>query len=76
MINPWLRIPASDYEGHMSNPKVAQLRFLAQTFKESLDKHDSSTTMGVAHGKGRGITPANSNYVSTKPGEGHRALQV
>ncbi len=25
MTNPWLRIPASDYEGHMSSPNVAQL---------------------------------------------------
>ena len=25
MNNPWLNIPASDYEGHMSLPDVAQL---------------------------------------------------
>jgi hypothetical protein len=24
MNNPWLQIPASDYEGHMSNPEIAQ----------------------------------------------------
>ena|GEM_PF-2740959 len=43
MTNPWLRIPASDYEGHMSSPNVAQQSFLAQTFKESLDKYNCST---------------------------------
>jgi len=54
ITNPWLRIPASDYEGHMSNPKVAQQSFLASTFKESLKRHDSSTIalLGCATGNG------------------------
>jgi len=54
MTNPWLRIPASDYEGHMSSPKVAQQSFLAQTFKESLESQDSSTIalLGCATGNG------------------------
>ena len=54
MTNPWLRIPASDYEGHMSSPNVAQQLFLAQTFKESLDKYDCSTIglLGCATGNG------------------------
>ena len=54
MINPWLQIPASDYEGHMSSPKVAQQSFLAQTFKELLERHDSSTIalLGCATGNG------------------------
>jgi len=54
MTNPWLRIPASDYEGHMSSPNVAQQQFLAQTFKESLNKHDSSiiALLGCATGNG------------------------
>lgn len=63
MTNPWLRIPASDYEGHMSSLKVAQQSFLAQTFKESLESHDSSTIalLGCATGNGlehvnRGVT--------------------
>jgi SAM-dependent methyltransferase len=54
MTNPWLRIPASDYEGHMSSPNVAQQSFLAQTFKESLDKYDCSAIalLGCATGNG------------------------
>jgi SAM-dependent methyltransferase len=54
MTNPWLRMPASNYEGHMSSPKVAQQSFLAQTFKESLESQDSSTIalLGCATGNG------------------------
>jgi hypothetical protein len=54
MTNPWLRIPAADYEGHMSSPNVAQQSFLAQTFKESLDKYNCSTIalLGCATGNG------------------------
>lgn len=54
MTNPWLRIPASDYEGHMSRHNVAQQQFLAQTFKASLSKHDSRmiALLGCATGNG------------------------
>jgi trans-aconitate methyltransferase len=54
MINPWLNIPASDYEGHMSSPNVGQLSFLAKTFKESLENHDCRTValLGCATGNG------------------------
>jgi hypothetical protein len=34
--NPWLTIPAADYEGHMSSPGVAQLQFLRAVFREQL----------------------------------------
>jgi len=54
MTNPWLKIPASDYEGHMDSPDVAQLSFLAQAFRESLEKYDSSSIalLGCATGNG------------------------
>lgn len=54
MINPWLNIPASDYEGHMSSPNVGQLSFLAKTFKESLENHDCRAValLGCATGNG------------------------
>jgi len=54
MTNSWLRIPASDYEGHMSSSNVAQQQFLAQIFKELLNKHDSSiiALLGCATGNG------------------------
>jgi len=54
MTNPWLRIPAADYKGHMRSPNVAQQSFLAQSFKESLDKYNCSTIalLGCATGNG------------------------
>jgi len=54
MTNPWLQIPASDYEGHMNSPSVAQFSFLAETFKASLKNYDSSTValLGCATGNG------------------------
>ncbi|HKI49327.1 MAG TPA: class I SAM-dependent methyltransferase [Desulfobacteria bacterium] len=41
MENPWLRISASDYEGHMRHENVVQQQFLATIFKASLEKYDS-----------------------------------
>ena len=55
MINPWLQIPASDYEGHMSSPGVAQQSFLAQTFKESLENHESSSIALLGCSTGNGL---------------------
>jgi len=54
MVNPWLNIPAADYEGHMGSPNVAQLSFLASTFKETLEHHDCDTValLGCATGNG------------------------
>jgi len=54
MTNPWLHIPALDYEGHMGLPSVGQLSFLAQMFKESICKYDSSSLayLGCATGNG------------------------
>jgi len=54
MNNPWLNIPASDYEGHMSLPEVNQLSFLGNVFKESLAKYDNSSVayLGCATGNG------------------------
>ena len=54
MTNPWLDIPASDYEGHMNSPSVAQLSFLAATFRESLKSYANDTValLGCATGNG------------------------
>jgi SAM-dependent methyltransferase len=54
MVNPWLNIPAADYEGHMDSPNVDQLSFLASTFKETLVHHDCDTValLGCATGNG------------------------
>ncbi len=34
--NPWLRVSAADYEGHMAHPDVGQLGFLAERFAVAL----------------------------------------
>jgi trans-aconitate methyltransferase len=54
MENPWLNIPAADYEGHMGSPNVDQLSFLANTFREALVLHDCETVamLGCATGNG------------------------
>lgn len=54
MTNPWLYIPALDYEGHMKHPSVSQLSFLSNIFKESLLKHNGSSVayLGCATGNG------------------------
>ncbi|MFM2478519.1 class I SAM-dependent methyltransferase [Celerinatantimonas sp. MCCC 1A17872] len=54
MTNPWLTIPASDYEGHMNEASVAQLAFLASVFKQALTQYDSHALayLGCATGNG------------------------
>ena len=39
-VNPWLNIPASDYENHMDSPNVGQLKFLNNLFKDILRKYN------------------------------------
>jgi SAM-dependent methyltransferase len=39
MINPWLRIPASDYEAHMALPEVAQAQALSNLMASALTEY-------------------------------------
>src|SRR5438309_637460 len=52
MGNPWLQIPLTDYEGHMSLPYVAQADLLADLFGLALQRHlpDSVAVLGCAGG--------------------------
>lgn len=52
--NPWLHIPASDYEGHMSSPEVGQLQLLNGLFKMILDETapESLAVLGCTTGNG------------------------
>ncbi len=54
MVNPWLGIPLSDYEGHMNAPGVRQLNALADLFAESLlhCRPRSVAILGIAGGNG------------------------
>jgi SAM-dependent methyltransferase len=53
-VNPWLKIPAFEYEGHMNDPDVDQLSFLSGFFRDSLKNFDctSVAVLGAATGNG------------------------
>lgn len=59
MDNPWLKIPASDYEGHMNLPQIDQLSFLKIVFKKSLTQYDSSSVCYLGSATGNGIEHIN-----------------
>jgi ubiquinone/menaquinone biosynthesis C-methylase UbiE len=61
MKNPWLQIPASDYEGHMNSPAVGQQQFLGDVFKESLNKYDSTAIAILGCATGNGLEYIDSN---------------
>lgn len=52
--NPWLQIPVSDYEGHMSHPAVQQLPYLNAVFREILLEFQPSeiAVLGCSAGNG------------------------
>ncbi|MDH7604148.1 MAG: class I SAM-dependent methyltransferase [Melioribacter sp.] len=52
--NPWLRIPADDYENHMSASNVGQLQVLNKIFKDVLDEFNpkSICVLGCTTGNG------------------------
>jgi SAM-dependent methyltransferase len=52
--NPWLSIPASDYEGHMASPVVGQTQFLSAVFGEILEevRPAALAVLGCATGNG------------------------
>ena len=54
MGKAWLKIPLSDYEGHMSSDTVRQLEPLAELFGRALEvcKPKSVAILGVAGGNG------------------------
>lgn len=54
MHSPWLDIPLTDYEGHMSLPSVSQAEMLAKQFAELLTEFSppSVAVIGCAGGNG------------------------
>lgn len=53
-MNPWLKIPHEDYEGHMSAPHVEQLQALNEIFKYVVDETEleSICVLGCTTGNG------------------------
>ena len=52
--NPWLRVSAADYEGHMGHPSVSQLGFLSEQFRLQLEATGARriAVLGCATGNG------------------------
>ena len=52
--NPWLHIPASDYETHMASSHVGQAAFLSDLFRRTLEQYPcgSVALLGCATGNG------------------------
>ncbi len=52
--NPWLQIPADDYEGHMSSPSVAQLQMLNEIFADVVNEYQAKSiaVLGCTTGNG------------------------
>ena len=65
MNNPWLEIPLSDYESHMSLATVAQAEFLAAQFSDALHQFlpASVAVIGCAGGNGFDRTPPTTKRV-------------
>jgi len=69
MQNPWLSIPASDYEAHMGSPDVDQLSFLSSAFREALELYDCETVALLGCATGNGLEHIN-------PGETRRITAI
>lgn len=54
-MNPWLLIPADDYERHMAHPHVRQIEFLNGVFKNVLKAHPPRRLLVVGCSTGNGF---------------------
>jgi ubiquinone/menaquinone biosynthesis C-methylase UbiE len=52
--NPWLEIPAADYEGHMGSPQVGQLQMLSKRLGEVVAsaRPEEAAVLGCTTGNG------------------------
>jgi SAM-dependent methyltransferase len=57
--NPWLSIPASDYEKHMSHPNVGQLQLLNDVFRRVLKEYEPESIVVVGCTTGNGFEHIN-----------------
>ncbi|MBI2851320.1 MAG: class I SAM-dependent methyltransferase [Chloroflexi bacterium] len=61
--NPWLSIPASDYEGHMNSQQVGQLSVLNRIFENVLNDVPSKALAVLGCGTGNGFEHIDSQAV-------------
>jgi len=55
MQNPWLQIPASDYEAHMALPEVAQAQALSKLMASALKEYDPASLAVIGCTTGNGL---------------------
>jgi len=66
--NPWLLIPATDYEEHMRCPEVQQLQYLSEVFRETLAEYKPKKLAVVGCTTGNGFEHVDFDYVDKLTG--------
>jgi ubiquinone/menaquinone biosynthesis C-methylase UbiE len=61
--NPWLLIPAADYERHMADPEVGQHDFLNDVIKDVLKRHPPKKMLVAGCATGNGFEHIDYNTV-------------
>ena len=62
MENPWLQIPASDYEAHMALPEVAQSQALSRVMASALKEYTPGTLAVIGCATGNGFEHIDISY--------------
>jgi ubiquinone/menaquinone biosynthesis C-methylase UbiE len=62
MKNPWLQIPASDYEAHMALPEVAQAQALSKLMASALVQYTPASLAVIGCTTGNGFEHINTAY--------------
>lgn len=62
MKNPWLRIPASDYEAHMALPEVAQAQALNNLMASAIKEYNPASLAVVGCTTGNGFEHINTKH--------------
>lgn len=70
MLSPWLNIPLSDYEGHMSHPSISQANMLAQQFANLLTEFSPTLVAVIGCAGGNGFEHTGSESVDRVVGVG------
>ena len=55
MKNPWLRIPASDYEAHMALPDVGQAQAIRKLMASALKEYTPASLAVIGCTPGNGL---------------------
>src|SRR5690349_12421222 len=64
MSSPWLNLPLSDYEGHMSAPNVGQAELIADVLSSALEEFRPASVAVVGCAGGNGFDRINPSDVT------------